>query len=181
MPSPCSSKWDEMVGSERTRYCAGCNSNVHNFLMMTEGEIQALLAKTEGRLCGRFYRRPDGTMLAQNGPPRFGWAVRRGTRVAGAALAGIMSVLHPTLASSLFKETSALLQIQPLPKGLHLIVLDATTAPIPNADVTILNQATKRSINVKTDTMGKVDIVDLSPGSYRGHGERSRIRSIDTN
>jgi hypothetical protein len=134
---------------------------------MTEGEIQALVAKTEGRLCGRFYRRPDGTMLKQDGLRGFGGAIRRGARVAGVALAGIMSVLQPTSASPLFKEASAFLQIQPLPKGLHLIVLDATTAPVPDADVTILNQATRQSINAKTDIMGKVDVADLSPGSYQ--------------
>lgn len=166
MPAPCSSRWDEMVGDERFRYCSGCKSNVHNFLVMTEEEIQALVAKPEGRLCAQFYRGPDGTMLTQNAPAGFGAAIRRGTRVAGAALAGIMSMFPPTSGSPSFKETSAFQQIQPLPKGLHLIVMDATTAPIPNADVTIMNQATKQSINAKTDAMGKVDIVDLSPGLY---------------
>lgn len=167
MPSPCTSRWDEMVGDERSRYCSGCKSTVHNFVVMTEGEIQALVAKTEGRLCGRFYRRPDGAMLARHGPAGFGRAIRLGTRVAGAALAGIMSVLPPTSASSLFRETSAFRQIQAVPKGLHLIVLDATTTPIPNADVTIVNQATNQSIKAKTDTTGNVYLADLSPGSYQ--------------
>jgi hypothetical protein len=155
-----------MVGDDRVRYCSGCKSNVYNFLAMTDAEIQALVAKPEGRLCARFYRRPDGTMLIQNGPAGLRAVMRRGTRVAGATLAAMMSVIPPTAGSTLFKETSALLQIQTVPKGLQLEVEDATNAPIPGADVTIVNKATQKKIEVKTDAMGKVDVADLPPGLY---------------
>jgi hypothetical protein len=33
---------------------------------MTRAEAEALVAEKEGRLCVRFYRRPDGTMLTRN-------------------------------------------------------------------------------------------------------------------
>jgi len=53
---------------ERVRFCSGCNRNVYNLSAMTQREAAALVYKTEGRLCVRFYRRADGTLLTQDCP-----------------------------------------------------------------------------------------------------------------
>lgn len=68
--APCSADWDQMYSfeGERVRFCSQCNLNVYNLSAMTQDEARALLYKTEGRLCVRFYRRSDGTVLTQNCP-----------------------------------------------------------------------------------------------------------------
>jgi hypothetical protein len=53
---------------ERVRFCSQCNLNVYNLSGMSRQEAEALITKTEGRLCVRFYRRADGSILTQNCP-----------------------------------------------------------------------------------------------------------------
>lgn len=68
--APCQADWDQMFSfeGERVRFCSQCNLNVYNLSNMTRNEANTLLARTEGRLCVRFYRRADGTVLTENCP-----------------------------------------------------------------------------------------------------------------
>lgn len=70
--SPCAADWNEMQGDARKRFCAECKLNVYNLSAMSKSEAETLLINSEGRLCVRFYRRADGTILTQNCP--VGWA-----------------------------------------------------------------------------------------------------------
>lgn len=66
--SPCSIPWETMRGDERVRFCRQCRKNVYNFAEMTRGEITQLIQENEGHLCGRMYRRADGTLLTSDCP-----------------------------------------------------------------------------------------------------------------
>ena len=68
--APCPADWDQMFSFEdkRVRFCSQCNLNVYNLSGMSRQEAEALITKTEGRLCVRFYRRADGSILTQNCP-----------------------------------------------------------------------------------------------------------------
>ena len=66
--SPCKADWDQMLGTERLRFCGQCNLNVYNLSGMTRDEAEALIARHEGRLCVRFYRRFDGSIITQDCP-----------------------------------------------------------------------------------------------------------------
>lgn len=66
--APCDMAWESMAGDERVRHCTLCSLNVYNFAEMTRDEIRALLLRTEGRVCGRLYRRADGTLLTSDCP-----------------------------------------------------------------------------------------------------------------
>lgn len=83
--SPCAADWNEMQGDARRRFCGECKLNVYNLSAMTKREAEALLINSEGRLCVRFYRRADGTILTQNCP--VGWAKikQRVSRITAAA------------------------------------------------------------------------------------------------
>ncbi len=94
--APCSADWNDMTGDDRVRFCGDCKLNVYNLSAMTEDQIVGLVRETEGRLCGRFYRRPDGTILVQDCPKGLRAIVRRrlvgvGCKVAAAVvlLAGL--------------------------------------------------------------------------------------------
>lgn len=66
--SPCQVKWEHMTGDERVRFCAQCKLNVFNVKELSEADARALLFKAEGRVCGRVFQRPDGTVLTADCP-----------------------------------------------------------------------------------------------------------------
>jgi hypothetical protein len=88
--APCSSDWNQMVGSERVRFCAQCNLNVYNLSSMKRSEAEALISNVEGQLCVRYYRRPDGTILTNNCPVGLSAIRRRVSRAATAALSAVL-------------------------------------------------------------------------------------------
>ena len=66
--SPCPASWEEMEGDEKVRYCSGCQLHVYNLSAMDLEEAAETLLQREGRLCVRFYRRRDGTILTSDCP-----------------------------------------------------------------------------------------------------------------
>ncbi|WP_241758660.1 hypothetical protein [Pyxidicoccus parkwayensis] len=59
---PCEMRWKDMTGDARVRHCGACKLSVHNVSEMSTAEVEALL-QTDGRVCVRLYRRPDGTVV----------------------------------------------------------------------------------------------------------------------
>ena len=88
--APCPADWERMVGDERMRYCDSCSLHVYNLSGMTRREAEALVTSTEGRLCVRFYRRADGTILTRNCPVGLSAVRRRVSRAAGATLSAAL-------------------------------------------------------------------------------------------
>jgi len=88
--APCPADWEKMVGDERVRYCNKCELHVYNLSGMTRRQAEALVSNTEGRLCVRFYRRGDGTILTRNCPVGLAAVRRRVSRVAGATLSAVL-------------------------------------------------------------------------------------------
>lgn len=66
--APCAVSWDSMEGDERARFCGQCEKNVYNISEMSSREAVNLVREKEGRLCVRFYRRADGTVMTDNCP-----------------------------------------------------------------------------------------------------------------
>ena len=66
--APCKADWDQMIGSEQMRFCGQCNLNVYNLSGMSRDEAESLIARNEGRLCVRFYRRRDGSIINRDCP-----------------------------------------------------------------------------------------------------------------
>ena len=66
--TPCRADWDDMQGDDRVRFCGRCQKNVYNLSAMRRDEAEALVREREGRLCVRFYRRHDGTVLTADCP-----------------------------------------------------------------------------------------------------------------
>jgi hypothetical protein len=76
---------------ERVRFCSQCNLNVYNLSGMSRREAEALVMKTEGRLCVRFYRKADGSILTQNCPVGLKAIKRRVAWVAQVVLGMVLS------------------------------------------------------------------------------------------
>jgi hypothetical protein len=86
---PCPASWEEMKGDDRVRHCGGCRMNVYNLSAMSRRDAEDLVRKTEGRLCVRFYRRTDGTVLTQDCPVGLR-AFRRRVALFSSALAAML-------------------------------------------------------------------------------------------
>src|SRR5215218_1687107 len=91
--APCPADWERMLGDERVRFCDRCSLNVYNLSGMSRREAEALVAGAEGRLCVRFFRRADGTILTRNCPVGLSAIKRRAARVAGASLSALLGFL----------------------------------------------------------------------------------------
>lgn len=66
--APCKADWDQMIGSDRMRFCGQCSLNVYNLSSMIRSEAESLISRNEGRLCVRFYRRHDGSIITRDCP-----------------------------------------------------------------------------------------------------------------
>jgi hypothetical protein len=105
--SPCKADWDQMIGSDRVRFCGQCSLNVYNLSAMTRDQAEHLIAANEGRLCVRFYRRNDGSILTQDCPvglravrERVSYWTKAATAalltfLAAMGLQGLISNFHP--------------------------------------------------------------------------------------
>jgi len=110
--SPCQSDWNEMYGDDRRRFCGACEMNVYNLSGMTREEAENLLMNSEGRLCVRFYRRKDGTVLTKDCP--VGWQAlkRKASRLAVVFSSLLAGVLAGTIS---FRSSESVLSIFPIP------------------------------------------------------------------
>jgi hypothetical protein len=76
--SPCTVSWSSMRGDDRVRFCGQCRQNVYNVEGFGRAEARRLVAQSEGRLCVRILRRPDGTVVTADCWTRLRAARRRG-------------------------------------------------------------------------------------------------------
>jgi hypothetical protein len=95
--TPCSARWEEMAGDDRARFCSHCNLNVYNLSAMRRDEAEALVASAEGRLCVRFYRRNDGTIITQDCPIGMQAARQRTFRRIRNTVAGATAMIAGTI------------------------------------------------------------------------------------
>ncbi len=87
--SPCSQDWNAMIGDDRKRYCGECKLNVYNLSGMSTTDAENLIMNAEGRLCVRFYKRADGSVITEDCP--VGWArIKQRTKVYATALASLI-------------------------------------------------------------------------------------------
>jgi len=131
--SPCSARWEEMVGDDRARFCGKCEKNVYNLSALTREEAEAVLRAKEGELCVRLYRREDGTVLTQDCPV----GVRRkrmrvvGALALGGSFAGALASFAYALTTDA-EETTPPCQVQVVPVDLPVDL--PTDLPAPSND-----------------------------------------------
>jgi hypothetical protein len=105
---PCPADWNCMIGDDRVRFCNQCNLNVYNLSGMSKPDAEDLIRRTEERLCVRFYRRTDGTVLTENCPVGLRAIKRRVSKVAVAAFSAILSFMAGLGVQTLFFGSESL-------------------------------------------------------------------------
>lgn len=90
----CPADWDAMHGTETVRHCSLCHLNVYNLSGMSRAAAEELVRSNEGeRLCVRFIRRPDGTVITDECPVALRALRRRALWIAAATSALVASLL----------------------------------------------------------------------------------------
>jgi hypothetical protein len=151
---------------------------------MTRVEALSLVRKSEGRLCVRHYRRPDGVIQTAAG--KLHSIKRRASRIAAGAFTATLSLCASAAAQTPSPAT-------PLsPDGAQIIstydnarpesddgfnaaivgtVVDPQGAVIPNATLSLVNDRTKQVRTTVTSDEGAYRFPALSAGSYSLHVE----------
>lgn len=91
--APCKADWDQMMGNERVRFCSQCSLNVYNLSSLTRADAESLITRSEGRLCVRFYRRSDGSIITKDCPVGLRALRRRMSYVAKAISSSVLGLL----------------------------------------------------------------------------------------
>ena len=165
--SPCPADWNKMVGDERIRHCAECNLNVYNLSAMTERQVQALIAERSGqRLCTRFYRRADGTVLTQDCPWSFRAMKRKASRLGAAVFTALMSITVAMGKSKPRPATCECSQSQQKDSGIKLTVVDQHGLVIPQAEITLASKSSKEMIAGVTGPAGEWSLPKVNAGQY---------------
>jgi hypothetical protein len=104
--SPCRADWNEMIGDDRRRFCGECKLNVYNLSGMSKTEAENLLLNSEGRLCVRFYKRADGTVLTKDCPVGWQAVKQRVSKTAAAFASLVFGVLSGLGLTAFFSESN---------------------------------------------------------------------------
>jgi hypothetical protein len=161
--TPCSAKWDNMLGDDRVRHCIDCNKNVYNLSGMTRDEAEALIVAKNGDMCARFFQRADGTILTAD--CTVGVSKRRKRRLFAAGAAALLSgggfaAYRSHESKPHVHEMAGAIAIKPAP------VPDVTVGPPPViAPAPVYNpppQPLMGAIAVPVQKMGKVSMGHIS-------------------
>ena len=172
--TPCPKAWDDMVGDHRVRFCDQCHLNVYNLAELTQKETQQLIAASEGRLCGRLFRRADGTVLTKDCPVGLQALRKRISRRAAAVFATLLGLSSTAFAQQAKDKDSCLPQVR-ITKSERVIdqkaplsgtILDPNGAVIPGADVLVKNTKTGVITHTSTNGEGRFTFPSLTEGNY---------------
>jgi hypothetical protein len=174
--SPCSAKWELMKGDDQVRFCGQCHKHVYNLSAMTRRDGETLLRETNGRICTRFYRRSDGTILTEDCPVGLKARAVRVRRRLSLAISGTLGL------STAFAQSNA-------PEGVHIrleeslqaelfgTVTDQTGANIVGARVTVTDLETHRENFAQTNPEGQFRLKAENEASYQLKVEMPGFRS----
>ena len=164
--SPCPADWNKMVGDERVRHCAECNLNVYNLSAMTDRQVQELIAGSRGnRLCARFYRRLDGTVLTRDCPWSLRSLKRRASRIATVIMAAIMSVGVAFGKNNSQQSPSKAAANRHAKAGVWIMVMDPQGALVSGADVRLIDPNGKQT-HAKASAYEPLFFPPLPSGNY---------------
>jgi hypothetical protein len=176
--SPCPVGWQQMKGSEQVRFCEQCQLHVYNFSGMPRKEAEAIVHQTEGRICGRFYRRADGTILTRDCPVGLRALRRRAVKIAGAAATAVMSFCLTAMGQTKSSVCETDSSKQPVKitklKGaaqdsfatISGKLTDGAGAVVPDIKVELVKEGTEQHFTAVSDDAGDFHFSLLEAGSY---------------
>ncbi|MGH9966904.1 MAG: ankyrin repeat domain-containing protein [Pyrinomonadaceae bacterium] len=181
--SPCEADWNSMIGNDRVRSCEHCNLTVHDLTQLTRKRVLRLIAKSNGQLCIRYRRRPDGSIVTRAAPQQLLRIGRRASRIAAGAFSATLS-LSSALANtsterpdpnSIDVAASTQDPVRQIYLGGTIVgtITDANGAVIVGATVSVWNDQRQLSLVTSSNAQGEYRFEDLEPGLYSLRSEAS--------
>lgn len=165
--SPCSAEWNEMMGNERRRFCGECKLNVYNLSGMSQSEAENLLLNSEGRLCVRFYRRADGSVLTKDCPVGWQSIKQRVSKTATAFASLVFAAFSGIGLANYFAKPSEVHTMGTVAK-----IETATTDETFSEDSNVAVQGKPIS------TMGNVSMGEISLGNFPIERRVDNVREV---
>lgn len=171
--SPCSESWNEMRGNEQIRFCSHCAKNVHNLSKMTRKEARKIVAASNGGICVRYVRRPDGRIQTVKNTLH---QITRRTGIAAGVLGTSLSVSTLAYAQGDIRVNSnenvvaaaVKNQKSDSPNGILTgTITDPNGAVIAFALVTLMNEQTAFYQSVNSNQDGVYEFKDMPIGDYK--------------
>ena len=174
--SSCQTEWEAMSGNQSTRYCGQCEKSVYNFSQLTRSQAETLIARTNGKLCARIERRPDGSILTADKSYSLPRLNQKFLRIASATMSAALS-LAPSVAAKPIKNLPVLdfpqeqkEKAEPKDKEktakIYGTIFDETKAVIPTAKILLINFATKQELTTSSSPEGDYEFSSIEPGLY---------------
>ena len=157
--APCRASWARMAGNDRVRFCDQCNLHVYNLSAMTQRDAERLVMSTEGRLCVRFYRRADGTILTQNCPQGLRALKQRVSRMVSATLTAALSFCA---SMSLYSWVGV--REEPIPAAMQTMPQEDQVEPL---QLNGLSEPIMGDVEQREWPMGRLAIVKPHRGARR--------------
>lgn len=169
--TPCPVSWDTMKGDDRKRFCDMCSLNVYNISEMTRAEAENFLANSEGRICGKIYKRADGTILTKDCPVGLRAYRKKVSALAGAAFSMILGLFSVSFGQKqpLYLDLPKIQieRVKELNGGGRLtgVVHDSVGQAVAGAEIS-LTSAENGNYTIMSDADGRFE-TDISPGRYQ--------------
>lgn len=163
-----------MVGDDRVRFCDQCSLSVYNLAELTEKETQSLIAASGGTICGRLFRRADGTVLTKDCPVGLRALRKRISRKTAAIFATLLGLSTTIFAQHQSAKDRCQPQVRitkaqnvaPEKGPLSGTVYDPNGAVIPGATVLIKNKKTGVATAAVANDDGQFTFASLTEGNY---------------
>lgn len=175
--TPCTADWDSMIGNDHVRFCEHCNLTVNDLSNLTPKRLRRLITKSQGRLCVRYQRWPDGSPILKTLPAKLHTIGRRASRIAAGAFSATLSLSSAVSQSAannvrherVFAARQVGSTLEPITFGSTIKgkVTDATGAVIQGAGVTLSTADIAYFSGTTTDATGEYSFDGLQPGTYR--------------
>lgn len=170
--TPCSESWNEMRGSEQIRFCSHCAKDVHNLSEMTRKQAGKIVAASNGNICVRYVRRPDGRIQTIKNTL---YQITRQTGIAAGVLGTSMAVStlayaqtsEPTPADDTRIVSVAGDKVDAPTQTISGTITDPNGAVIPFAFVTLSNSETNFYQSANANQEGFYEFKDVPRGDYK--------------
>lgn len=172
--TPCEQDWKTMRGNDQFRFCDHCAKDVHNISAMTRKRARKLVAQSNGNLCVRYTRLPNGRIQTIKNTLH---QITRQTGIAAGVLGTSLTVstlayAQETPADNNQNEPAQIVQVadgkSDNPNGaISGTITDPNGAVIPFAFVTIASEQTNFYQSVNADHEGFYEFKDVPRGVYK--------------
>jgi len=169
--SPCLADWDQMKGNDQIRFCEHCNLKVHNMSEMTYSRAARLVARSQGRLCVRYYRDSQGAAITKQAAGKLHQIGRRVSRLAAGAFSATLTVAtvaqtSPGLQANPVNSTQAEPDRPVFDASIVGTITDPNGAVIAGATISIFNRETNLSLYTSTADDGTFRFDGVAAGAY---------------